>query len=123
MPTYQSEELLKANAHHEEEQQEKVNYLSMRFQDILELPYNENKKAIDITCSLGDKDVIVSILIKKELNEKGELEPNSKDATLMNLLEYLSEYRAREIEVTVPRLNGDVVVATIKVSIKEKTVA
>ena len=123
MPTYQSEELLKANAHHGEEQQEKVNYLSMRFQDILELPYKENKKAIDIACSLGDKDVIVSILIKKELNEKGELEPNSKDATLMNLLEYLSEYRAREIEVTVPRLNGDVVVATIKISVQEKTVA
>ena len=62
-------------------------------------------------------------MIKKELNEKGELEPNSKDATLMNLLEYLSEYRAREIEVTVPRLNGDVVVATIKISVQEKTVA
>ena len=123
MPTYQSEELLKANAHHGEEQQEKVNYLSMRFQDILELPYKEDKRAIDITCPLGDKDVIVSILIKEELNEKGVLEPSSKDATLMDLIEYLSEYRAREIDVTVPRLNGEVVVATIKISVQEKTVA
>lgn len=39
------------------------------------------------------------------------------------MIELLSEHRAREIDVTVPRLNGEVVVATIKVSIKEKTVA
>ena len=36
---------------------------------------------------------------------------------------YLSEYGAREMDVTIPRLNGEVVVATIKLSVKEKTVA
>ena len=104
------------------EEQEKVNYLSMRFLDILELPYKENKRAIDITCPLEDKDVIVSITIK-ELNEKGVLKPSSEEVTLMTFLDYLNECDAREIDVTVPRLNGEVVVATIKVSIKEKTVA
>lgn len=109
-----------ASTKHEE--QEKVNYLSMRFLDILELPYKENKRAIDITCPLEDKDVIVSITIK-ELNEKGVLDPSLEDLTLMVFLDYLNESDAREMDVTVPRLNGEVVVATIKVSIKEKTVA
>lgn len=59
-------------AHKPHEEQEKVNYLSIRFIDILELLYKENKRAID---------------------------------------------------VTVPRLNGEVVEATIKLSVKEKTVA
>jgi hypothetical protein len=104
------------------EEQEKVNYLSMRFIDILELPYKENKRAIDITCPLEDKDVIVTISIK-ELNEQGVLKPSSENVTLMNFLDYLSEYGAREIDVTVPRLNGEVVVATIKIDAKKKTVA
>ena len=34
------------------EEQEKVNYLSMRFIDILELLHKENKRAIDITCTV-----------------------------------------------------------------------
>ena len=104
------------------EEQEKVNYLSMRFLDILELLYKENKRAIDITCPLEDKDVIVSITIK-ELNEQGVLKPSSENVTLMNFIDYLSEYGAREMDVTIPRLNGEVVVATIKISVKEKTVA
>lgn len=105
------------------EEQEKVNYLSMRFLDILELPYKENKRVIDITCPLKNgTDVIVSILVK-ELNEQGVLHPIHENKTLMNILELLSEYRAREIDVTVPRLNGEVVVATIKISVQEKTVA
>lgn len=104
------------------EEQEKVNYLSMRFIDILELPYKENKRAIDITCPLEDKDVIVSITIK-ELNEKGVLKPSSEEVTLMTFLDYLNECDAREMDVTIPRLNGEVVVATIKLSVKEKTVA
>ena len=37
------------------EEQEKVNYLSMRFLDILELLHRENKRAIDITCSLKNR--------------------------------------------------------------------
>lgn len=104
------------------EEQEKVNYLSMRFIDILELPYKENKRAIDITCPLEDKDVIVTISIK-ELNEQGVLKPSSENVTLMNFLDYLSEYGAREMDVTIPRLNGEVVVATIKIDAKKKTVA
>lgn len=52
------------------EEQEKVNYLSMRFLDILELPYKENKRTIDITCPLEDKNVIVTISVK-ELDEQG----------------------------------------------------
>lgn len=110
-----------ANAPHEE--QEKVNYLSMRFIDILELLHKENKRAIDITCPLKNgTDVIVSISVK-ELNEQGVLHPVHEDKTLMYILELLSEYRAREIDVTVPRLNGEVVVATIKLSVKKQTVA
>lgn len=109
------------NAPHEE--QEKVNYLSMRFIDILELLYKENKRAIDITCPLKNgTDVIVSISVK-ELNEQGVLHPSQESKTLMNMIELLSEYHAREIDVTVPRLNGEVVEATIKLSVKEKTVA
>lgn len=104
------------------EEQEKVNYLSMRFIDILELPYKENKRAIDITCPLEDKDVIVTISIK-ELNEQGVLKPSSENVTLMNFIDYLSEYGAREMDVTIPRLNGEVVVATIKIDAKKKTVA
>ena len=104
------------------EEQEKVNYLSMRFLDILELPYKENKRTIDITCPLEDKDVIVTISVK-ELDEQGAVHPSHENKTLMDIIELLSEHRAREIDVTVPRLNGEVVVATIKVSIKEKTVA
>lgn len=105
------------------EEQEKVNYLSMRFLDILEILHKENKRAIDITCPLKNgTDVIVSILVK-ELNEQGALHPIHENKTLMNILELLSEYRAREIDVTVPRLNGEVVVATIKISVQEKTVA
>lgn len=104
------------------EEQEKVNYLSMRFLDILELPYKENKRAIDITCPLEDKDVIISITIK-ELNEKGVLKPSSEDLTLMTFLDCLNELDAREMDVTIPRLNGEVVVATIKLSVQEKTVA
>lgn len=104
------------------EEQEKVNYLSMRFLDILELPYKENKRVIDITCPLEDKDVIITISIK-ELNEKGVLKPSSEEVTLMTFLDYLNECDAREMDVTIPRLNGEVVVATIKISIKEKTVA
>ncbi len=104
------------------EEQEKVNYLSMRFLDILELPYKENKRTIDITCPLEDKDVIVSITIK-ELNEKGVLKPSSEEVTLMTFIDYLSECDAREMDVTIPRLNGEVVVATIKLSVQEKTVA
>lgn len=104
------------------EEQEKVNYLSMRFIDILELPYKENKRAIDITCPLEDKDVIVTISIK-ELNEQGLLKPSSENVTLMNFIDYLSEYGAREMDVTIPRLNGEVVVATIKIDAKKKTVA
>ena len=109
-----------ASTKHEE--QEKVNYLSMRFQDILELPYKENKRVIDITCPLEDKDVIITISIK-ELNEKGVLDPSSEDLTLMIFLDCLNESDAREMDVTVPRLNGEVVVATIKISVQEKTVA
>lgn len=104
------------------EEQEKVNYLSMRFLDILELPYKENKRVIDITCPLEDKDVIVTISIK-ELNEQGVLKPSSENVTLMNFLDYLSEYGAREMDVTIPRLNGEVVVATIKIDANKKTVA
>ena len=105
------------------EEQEKVNYLSMRFLDILEILHKENKRAIDITCPLKNgTDVIVSILVK-ELNEQGVLHTIHENKTLMNILELLSEYRAREIDVTVPRLNGEVVVATIKISVQEKTVA
>lgn len=105
------------------EEQEKVNYLSMRFLDILEILHKENKRAIDFTCPLKNgTDVIVSILVK-ELNEQGVLHPIHENKTLMNILELLSEYRAREIDVTVPRLNGEVVVATIKISVQEKTVA
>lgn len=105
------------------EEQEKVNYLSMRFLDILEILHKENMRAIDITCPLKNgTDVIVSILVK-ELNEQGVLHPIHENKTLMNILELLSEYRAREIDVTVPRLNGEVVVATIKISVQEKTVA
>ena len=104
------------------EEQDKVNYLSMRFIDILELPYKENKRAIDITCPLEDKDVIVSITIK-ELNEKGVLKPSSEEVTLMTFLDYLNECDAREMDVTIPRWNGEVVVATIKISVQEKTVA
>ena len=104
------------------EEQEKVNYLSMRFLDILELPYKENKRVIDITCPLEDKDVIVTISIK-ELNEKGVLKPSSEEVTLMTFLDYLNECDAREMDVTIPRLNGEVVVATIKISVQEKTVA
>ena len=105
------------------EEQEKVNYLSMRFLDILEILHKENKRAIDITCPLKNgTDVIVSILVK-ELNEQGVLHPIHENKTLMNILELLSEYRAREIDVTVPHLNGEVVVATIKISVQEKTVA
>lgn len=104
------------------EEQEKVNYLSMRFLDILELPYKENKRAIDITCPLEDKDVIITISVK-ELDEKGAVHPSHENKTLMDMIELLSEHRAREIDVTVPRLNGEVVVATIKLSVQEKTVA
>ena len=105
------------------EEQEKVNYLSMRFIDILELLHRENKRAIDITCSLKNgTDVIVSISVK-ELNKQGVLHPIYENKTLMDMIELLSEFRAREMDVTVSRLNGEVVVATIKVSIKEKTVA
>lgn len=104
------------------EEQEKVNYLSMRFLDILELPYKENKRIIDITCPLEDKDVIITISIK-ELNEKGVLKPSSEEVTLMTFLDYLNECDAREMDVTIPRLNGEVVVATIKLSVQEKTVA
>lgn len=104
------------------EEQEKVNYLSMRFIDILELPYKENKRAIDITCPLEDKEVIITISIK-ELNEKGVLKPSSEEVTLMTFLDYLSECEVREMDVTIPRLNGEVVVATIKISVQEKTVA
>ena len=104
------------------EEQEKVNYLSMRFLDILELPYKENKRTIDITCPLEDKDVIITISIK-ELNEKGVLKPSSEEVTLMTFLDYLNECDAREMDVTIPRLNGEVVVATIKLSVQEKTVA
>lgn len=104
------------------EEQEKVNYLSMRFLELLELVFKENKRAIDITCPLEDKDVIVSITIK-ELNEKGVLKPSSEEVTLMTFLDYLNECDAREMDVTIPRLNGEVVVATIKLSVQEKTVA
>ena len=104
------------------EEQEKVNYLSMRFLDILELIFKENKRVIDITCPLEDKDVIITISIK-ELNEKGVLKPSSEEVTLMTFLDYLNECDAREMDVTTPRWNGEVVVATIKISIKEKTVA
>lgn len=104
------------------EEQEKVNYLSMRFLDILELVFKENKRVIDITCPLEDKDVIITITIK-ELNEKGVLKPSSEEVTLMTFLDYLNECDAREMDVTVPRLNGEVVVATIKLSVQEKTVA
>lgn len=104
------------------EEQEKVNYLSMRFIDILELLHKEDNQVIDITCPLEDKDVIVTISIK-ELNEKGVLKPSSEEVTLMNFLDYLSEYGAREMDVTIPRLNGEVVVATIKIDAKKKTVA
>lgn len=104
------------------EEQEKVNYLSMRFLDLLELVFKENKRVIDITCPLEDKDVIITISIK-ELNEKGVLKPSSEDVTLMTFLDYLNECDAREMDVTIPRLNGEVVVATIKISTKEKTVA
>ena len=38
------------------------------------------------------------------------------------MIELLSECGAREIDVTIPRLNGEVVVATIKISVQEKTV-
>lgn len=103
------------------EEQEKVNYLSMRFIDILELPYKENKRAIDITCPLEDKDVIVSISVK-ELNKQGVLHPIYENKTLMDMIELLSEFRAREMDVTIPRLNREVV-ATIKISVQEKTVA
>ena len=41
----------------------------------------------------------------------------------MDFLDYLNECGAREMDVTIPRLNGEVVVATIKISVKEKTVA
>lgn len=104
------------------EEQEKVNYLYMRFIDILEIPYKENKRAIDITCPLEDKDVIVSITIK-ELNEKGVLKPSSEEVTLMTFLDFLNESDAREMDVTIPRWNEEVVVATIKISVQEKTVA
>ena len=104
------------------EEQEKVNYLSMRFLDILELIFKENKRVIDITCPLEDKDVIITISIK-ELNEKGVLKPSSEEVTLMTFLDYLNECDAREMDVTIPRLNGEVVVATIKLSVQEKTVA
>lgn len=104
------------------EEQEKVNYLSMRFLDILELPYKENKRAIDITCPLEDKDVIVTISVE-DLNEQGVLHPSFENKTLMDMIELLSECGAREIDVTIPRLNGEVVVATIKISVQEKTVA
>ena len=104
------------------EEQEKVNYLSMRFLDILELPYKENKRAIDITCPLEDKDVIVTISVM-ELGEQGTVHPSHENKTLMDMIELLSEHRAREIDVTIPRLNGEVVVATIKISVQEKTVA
>ena len=104
-------------------QQEKVNYLSMRFLDILELAYEENKRAIDITCPLKNgTDVIVSISVK-ELNEQGVLHPVHENKTLMNMLELLSEYKAREIDVTVPRLNGEVVVATIKIDVNKNPFA
>ena len=109
-----------ASTNHEE--QEKVNYLSMRFLDILELAFKENKQSIEITCPLKDKDVIVTISVK-ELDEQGTVHPSHENKTLMNMIELLSEYRAREIDVTVPRLNGEVVVATIKLSVQEKTVA
>lgn len=105
------------------EEQEKVNYLSMRFIDILELLHRENKRAIDITCSLKNgTDVIVSISVK-ELNKQGVLHPIYENKTLMDMIELLSEFRAREMDVTVSRLNGEVVVATIKISTKEKTAA
>lgn len=105
------------------EEQEKVNYLSMRFIDILELLHKENKRAIDITCPLKNgTDVIVAISVK-ELNEQGVIRPSQDNRTLMNMIELLSEYHAREMDVTIPRLNGEVVVATIKISTKEKTVA
>jgi len=107
---------------------EDVNYLSMRFMDFLELPYKENKKenkrVIDITCPLEneDKDFIVTITIK-ELNEKGVLKPSSEEVTLMTFLDFLNESDAREMDVTIPRWNEEVVVATIKISVQEKTVA
>jgi hypothetical protein len=104
------------------EEQEKVNYLSMRFLDILELIFKENKRVIDITCPLEDKDVIITISIK-ELNEKGVLDTRADELTLMTFLDCLNELDAREMDVTTPRWNGEVVVATIKLSIKEKTVA
>lgn len=104
------------------EEQEKVNYLSMRFIDILELLHRENKRAIDITCPLEDKDVIVTISVE-DLNEQGVLHPSFENKTLMDMIELLSECGAREIDVTIPRLNGEVVVATIKISVQEKTVA
>lgn len=104
------------------EEQEKVNYLSMRFIDILELLHRENKRAIDITCSLKNgTDVIVSISVK-ELNKQGVLHPIYENKTLMDMIELLSEFRAREMDVTVSRLNREVV-ATIKISVQEKTVA
>ena len=110
-------------AHKPHEEQEKVNYLSMRFIDILELLYKENKRAIDITCPLKNgTDVILSISTK-ELNEQGVLHTSQENKTLMNMIELFSEYHAREIDVTVPRLNGEVVEATIKLSVKEKTVS
>lgn len=105
------------------EEQEKVNYLSMRFIDILELLHRENKRAIDITCSLKNgTDVIVSISVK-ELNKQGVLHPIYENKTLMDMIELLSEFRAREMDVTVSRLNREVVEATIKISVQEKTVA
>jgi len=106
------------------EEQEKVNYLYMRFIDLLELPYKENKRVIDITCPLEneDKDFIVTITIK-ELNEKGVLKPSSEEVTLMTFLDFLNESDAREMDVTIPRWNEEVVVATIKISVQEKTVA
>jgi hypothetical protein len=109
------------NAPHKE--QEKINYLSMRFIDILELLYKENKRAIDITCPLKNgTDVIVTITVK-DLGEQGTLHPSHENKTLMDMIELLSEYHARDIDVIVPRLNGEVVEATIKLSVKEKTVA
>lgn len=107
------------NAPHKE--QEKVNYLSMRFIDILELLYKENKRAIDITCPLKNgTDVIITISVK-ELGEKGTLHPSHENKILMDMIELFSEYHAREIDVTVPRLNGEVVEATIELSVKKKT--
>ena len=45
------------------------------------------------------------------------MHPIYENKTLMDMIELLSEFRAREMDVTVSRLNREVV-ATIKISVQ-----